>query len=118
MHAPPKLPRRPEKMKNQKEKNVTQVSFNKEVKGLHEKIDKVALGLVNTQEDVRQIQETLDTKVATKGDIKIVLDTMDAFIKKMAGFDQEEMVQSLHLQEARVQLVDHEKRLTILESPR
>ncbi len=116
-------------MKNQKEKYVTQTSFNKEVKGLHkkidlsvdrldQKIDKVALSLVNTQEDVRQIKETLNTKVATKDDVKTIINTIDAFVRKMNGFDQEEMVQSLHLQEARVQLVDHEKRLTILESPR
>ncbi len=68
--------------------------------------------------DIEEIKETINTKMATKDDVRLIINTIDAFTKKVSVFDQEEMVQSLHLQEARVQLADHEKRLNVLESPR
>ena len=122
-----------------KEKYVTEVVFKKEVKGLNDKIDNVALSLTKTNERLERLAiaqantterlaiaqvniterlERVESTMATKTDFNMMMDRIDYLIKQGSAFNQEERVQSLHLTEVRHQVADHEKRLVTLESSR
>jgi len=109
--------------KQAQEKYVTEVVFNKEINGLHQKvdssvdrlgqkIDRIALELIKTQEDLREVKETM----STKEDVNLILNRIDGLSKQMSVFDQEERVQSFQLQDVRAKVENHEARLTVLES--
>ncbi len=83
-----------------------------DITGLDKKIDRVAVALVNTQADVREIRHDM----ATKDDINRVLNAIDAFAKKSENYDKAVTLHGPILTEVQVGLKDHEKRLNIIES--
>ena len=85
-----------------------------EFKHVHKKIDNVALELVKTNERLSRVETTM----ATKTDTNLIVEKIDHFMKKMSIFDQEEAVQSFHLEDLRHRVDDHDKRLTALEASR
>jgi hypothetical protein len=105
-----------------KEKYITEAVFKSELTKLATKEDLkgfatqdalVRLALVVDQHttDIAYIKENM----STKNDIRLILDKFDFFAKKVSLFEQEEGVQSLHLNEVRAQVNNHEKRLAALE---
>ncbi|MFN0117898.1 MAG: hypothetical protein ACKVQC_06370 [Elusimicrobiota bacterium] len=64
---------------------------------LDQKVNRIALSLVKTQEEVKEIRETM----ATKSDIQKVLDTVEAFATSTASLDRSAII--------------HEYRLSLLE---
>ena len=79
-----------------------------------EALARVASELVNTQADVREIRRDM----ATKDDIKRVLNAIDAFAKKSENDDKSVALHGHVLTEVQVDLKDHEKRIKTLESTR
>lgn len=78
---------------------------------LDHKIDRVALGLVRTDERLERLEQT----VATKTDVQLILSRIDHFTKRLSINDQEQGIQGVHMIELRQKVDDHEKRLTALE---
>lgn len=85
---------------------------------LDQKIDRVAVALVNTQADVREIRNDMATKMATKDDISRVLSAIDAFTKKSEINGNAVVLHGQALTDVQVGLKDHEGRLKTLESAR
>ena len=55
--------------------------LREDIARLDKKIDRVAVALVNTQADVRKIEQTM----ATKNDVERILDAIDAFATRDPG---------------------------------
>ena len=87
---------------------------HEDINGLDQKINNVAHELVQYNQRLERVENTM----ATKTDTNLILEKIDHVLKKISIFDQEESVQSLHLNEVRHQVDDHEKRLLVLESSR
>lgn len=83
---------------------------------LNKKIDKVAMELVRTQADVREIKETMATKMATKEDVSKILTAIDRFAGKAEGYDRAAVLHGKSLTEHEIRISDHDKRLVRLES--
>jgi hypothetical protein len=77
-------------------------------------LSRLTMVVLRNTEDIQSIKR----EMATKSDIEKILSRIDHFVKKVAGFEQEEGVQSLHLIEVQEKVKDHEIRLTALESAR
>ena len=92
----------------------TKTELREDITRLDKKIDRVATGLVNTQADVRDIRRDM----ATKDDIKRVLNAIDAFAKKSENNDKSVALHGHVLTEVQVELKDHEGRLKTIESAR
>ena len=91
---------------------VTKLEFNKGIEKLDQKINKVALSLVKTQEDVRVIQQTM----ATKSDVARILNAIDAFAGKAEAYDRKALSHGEILQNHEAKIRDHDRRLTVIES--
>ncbi len=102
------------KNKTSKEVYLTKAEFLKEAEITNAKIDRVALSLLDTQEKVKRIEETM----ATKSDVNLILDRIDYLTKRVVVFDRKVLVHDLRINELEPKVEDHEKRLTILESPK
>ena len=86
--------------------------LDKKIVGLDKKIVRVAVELVNTQADIRRIEQSM----ATKKDVERIMDAIDSFAKKS---ENQENAVALHghiLTEVQVDVKDHEKRIKIIES--
>jgi len=83
-------------------------------------INRVAVALVNTQADIREIRHDMATKMSTKDDISRVLSAIDAFAKKSENNDHAVTLHGPILTEVhpRPAHKDHEGRLKTLESAR
>ena len=88
--------------------------LDKKVDGLDKKIDRVAASLVNTQADVRRIEQFM----ATKKDIERILGAIYAFAKKSENHDNAVALHGHVLTEVQVGLKGHESRLKTIESAR
>lgn len=77
-------------------------------------INRVAVALVNTQADVRRIEQSM----ATKKDVERILGAIDAFAKKSENYDKAVTLHGPILTEVQVELKDHESRLKTLEAAR
>ncbi|MFN0117680.1 MAG: hypothetical protein ACKVQC_05225 [Elusimicrobiota bacterium] len=71
--------------------------LDQKFEGLDQKVNRIAFALVKTQEDVKEIRETM----ATKNDIQKILDQVDAFAAGTASLDRNAII--------------HEYRLSVLE---
>ena len=84
---------------------------------VHRKIDssveRLALAILNTNDRLLKVE----TNMATKSDIDLILNRVDHLTKKVSLFEQEEGIQSVHLKEVAGSAKDHEKRLRRLEPP-
>ncbi len=81
---------------------------------LDQKIDRVAVALVKTQADVREIRHDM----ATKDDVKRILNAIDAFAKKSEHNDRAILLHGHVLTEVQIGIKDHERRLKTIESAR
>ena len=89
-------------------RNEFEVRFEK----IDKKINGVAVELIKTQADVRQIKETM----STKSDIDRVMNAIDAFARKAEAYDRKAFSHGDQLQGHEAKLQDHEKRLSSVES--
>lgn len=87
-----------------------------DIQRLDQKIDRVAVDLVKTQADVREIKHTLATEVATKKDIDRVIGHIDAFAKKAESYDRAAVLHGHTLTEHEEKLKGHESRISVLGS--
>ena len=72
----------------------------------------LAIEIVKTQADVREIKETM----ATKNDVERILVAVEAFAGKAQVYDRAAVLHGHALTEAEVTLRDHEKRLRAIET--
>jgi hypothetical protein len=72
----------------------------------------LAIEIARTQADVREIKEVM----ATKNDIKRVLDSIDAFAGKSLNYDRAAALHGQVLTEVQVQMKDHDQRIKSLET--
>ena len=79
---------------------------------LNKKIDGIAIELVKTQANLRQIKETM----STKSDTDRIMNAIDAFAKKAETYDRKALSHGDQLQGHEAKLQDHEKRLSAVES--
>ncbi|MFH1726441.1 MAG: hypothetical protein ABII00_17665 [Elusimicrobiota bacterium] len=90
--------------------------FGIKLNGLENKLDKkiegVAVELIKTQADVRQIKETM----STKADVDRIMNAIDAFARKAEAYDRKALSHGDQLQGHEAKLQDHEKRLSAVES--
>ncbi len=92
--------------------------LREDIARLDQKIDRVAVALVNTQADVREIRNDMATKMATKDDISRVLSAIDAFAKKSENDHNAVIRHGQILTDVQVGLKDHEGRLKTIETAR
>jgi chromosome segregation ATPase len=59
-----------------------------EIQGVKATVDKLAVEVVKTQADVRDIRHTMATKMADKDDVSRILAAIDAFARKAVSYDQ------------------------------
>ena len=78
---------------------------------LDKKIDNIALRLLRTEEDVKEIKRTM----STKDDINMIMDRLDYFAKGFDDYRKKAIVQDYRFNLFEPKLEDHEKRLTALE---
>lgn len=81
---------------------------------LKEDVKRLAIELVKTQADVREIKQTM----ATKEDVGRILNAIDSFAKKAVSYDRAAALHGHALTELQVGQKDHEKRLKSIESAR
>ncbi|OGR46421.1 MAG: hypothetical protein A2X37_07805 [Elusimicrobia bacterium GWA2_66_18] len=96
----------------------TKTELREEIKSvkteLTAQINRVAAAVVNTQADVRRIEQAM----ATKDDISRVLKAIDAFAGKSESDHNAVVLHGRILTDVQVGLKDHEGRLNILASTR
>ena len=85
---------------------------------LDKKFNRVAMEVVKTQADVREIKETMATKLATKDDFNRIMQAIDEFAGDAKHYRQADISRGHTLIEVEVKMKDHEKRITTLESAR
>ena len=95
------------------EKYVTQAVFIKETKEIRNRFDQLAVALVETQHEVKEIKNTM----ATKHDVNRIVDQIDAFTKTYRDLDRDVIVIDHRLMNLEPIVQAHEKRLTNLEGP-
>ena len=83
-------------------------------KRLDQKSDRIAAELIKTQDEVRQIKETM----ATKADSERIIGLLDFIKGKVSDQDRTVVVFDKILGEHRVRLEEHDKRIGVLESGR
>lgn len=85
-----------------------------DIKRLDQKTDRIAAGLIKTQDEVRQIKETM----ATKADSERIIGLLDFIKGKVSDQDRTLVVFDKILGEHRVKFEEYGKRLSALESSR
>ena len=85
---------------------------------LDKKFNRGAMEVVKTQADVREIKETMATKLATKDDFNRIMQAIDEFAGDAKHYRQADISRGHTLIEVEVKMKDHEKRITTLESAR
>ncbi len=85
-----------------------------DVTRMDQKIDRVAVALVNIRADLQRIEQSM----ATKKDVERILGAIDAFAKKSENNDKAVALHGHVLTEVQVGLKDHEGRIKTLESAR
>ncbi len=114
-------------MKKQvKEKYISNASFEKEsgwvrnefknvrseFKDLKDQAGRMTVQLIQHGEDIQYLKENS----ATKQDISMLIGKIDSFINKTNEFDQEQLVQGLHIKELKETTKHHEARIFSLEA--
>lgn len=95
-----------------KEDHVTKELFQKEIGRLDTKIDNIARSLLTTQGDV----EYLKRESATKADIRLILDRIDHFSKKIDVYSKKAIVHDYRLNQLEPKVDEHHQRLVALEA--
>ncbi len=72
--------------------------------------ERVSLVLIKNQADIKEIKETISTKLATKEDFNTILNHIDASMHRIETYDRKTIVHDARLN-------DHEARITRLERP-
>ncbi|MBU2574384.1 MAG: hypothetical protein KKH28_09945 [Elusimicrobia bacterium] len=88
------------------------------VTGLAETVTRLAINGAKSQADIREIKETLATKVATKDDISRVMNNMDVFAGEARDYRRKDLDRGHMLMEQHDKLENHEGRLVLLETPK
>ncbi|OVE78076.1 hypothetical protein BVX98_01295 [bacterium F11] len=73
---------------------------------------RLALAIQKNSADIAEIKETM----ATKDDVRIILNRIDHFTKKVDVFDKKVLVHDYRLNELESKVGYHDKRLTFLET--
>jgi len=102
-------------MKNEsmKDKPVTHAVFNQGMKNLDEKINRVAIDVVNMKQDMREMEERIEKKMAINTDrIMVQVDNLVSMWKEQThkGYFNQNRLNNLD-----DHVADHEKRLVALE---
>lgn len=84
------------------------------IQRLDEKIDRVALQVVNNQAKIEEMMSSL--AMATKDDASRILNAIDAFAGKARNYDRSAVLHGQALVEVEAQLKDHENRIKRIES--
>ena len=91
-----------------------EVKSDSSVQRLDDKIDRLAVEVIKTQADVREIKESM----ATKDDVSRIMGAIDAFSKQSERGDRAMVLHGQALTEHGVKLQDHDRRIASLESSR
>jgi len=86
------------------------------VSQLDGKVSRLAIDLAKTQADVREIKETIATKLSTKDDISRVMNAIDAFAAEAVAYRNRDTVRGGKILEHEDKLKNHESRLVLLEN--
>ena len=81
---------------------------------LDQKIDRVAMEVVKTQAQI----EDISSKMATKDDFCRLMNTMDDIAGTVKHYQRADITRGKTLIDVEIQMKDHEKRITTLESAR
>ncbi len=93
-----------------------------DLKGLATKADlaavdtKLSIAVAKTQADIREIKETIATKLATRDDISRLMNHIDAFAAEALSHRNHDKLRGGKIMEHETKLSDHENRLTTLET--
>lgn len=79
---------------------------------LRESVARLSLNIVNNQVEIREIKSAM----ATKDDIKRILDSIDDFSGKAVIYGRAAVLHGQAITELQVALKDHDRRLTTLET--
>jgi outer membrane murein-binding lipoprotein Lpp len=77
---------------------------------------RIAVDLSKTQADVRKIEETIATKLATKDDISRVIGAIDAFAAEALSYRNRDTLRGDRIMGHEEKLQNHERRLVLLEN--
>ena len=83
---------------------------------LNNRLGFMAAAIQNNEADIKNLQETLDTKVATKSDIHHMIDTIDGFVKRLETQENRSWTNLHRIGEVEPKIENHEKRISALES--
>jgi hypothetical protein len=81
---------------------------------LSAKIDRVAMEVVRTQADVRDVKATM----STKNDVECIMRAIDGFTAQAVHYQRADATRGKALIDVEVSVADHERRITGLESAR
>jgi len=92
---------------------VTNDSFKNELKkyAAQDTVDRIARKLLEHDDEFKRIKETM----ATKDDIRLILDRIDAFTQKNETVERRMDFHDHRFNETAEKIADHEKRITALE---
>ena len=83
---------------------------------LDAKVDRIAVRVAKLEGDVADIRLTMATTMATKDDVRLILNAIDRFASRSEQDTNARVIHGQTLTEHAVTLKDHEARLTKLES--
>lgn len=76
---------------------------------------KLSIAITKAQADIREIKETIETKLSTKDDISRLLNHIDAFAAEALSYRNHDKLRGGKIMEHETKLSDHENRLQKLE---
>lgn len=79
---------------------------------------KLSIALARTQADIREIKETIATKLATKDDISRIMGAIDAFAAEALSARNHYTLRGGKIMEHETKLKNHDDRLVLLENPK
>ena len=77
---------------------------------------KLSIAIAKTQADIREIKETIATKLSTKDDISRVMSAIDAFAAEASAYRNHDTLRGRAIMDHTVKISEHETRLTLLET--
>ena len=86
-------------------------NLDQKVSTLDQKVNNIAREVGDTKDRIMRVEENM----ATKADIRKVLDFIDAFAQRIETYDRKAVVHDHRLNETETALKDHETRIVQLE---
>ena len=76
----------------------------------------IAIDLVKTQTDVRDIKHDIATKMATKNDINRIMNAIDQFSSEYTSYRNKDIIRGDAIMQHEKQITSHENRISSLEA--